>query len=123
MMQIVGKLKNWDWSTPKDKAVFYAGRGNDTAAASYAKKSGAFTIEETAGGRALLADADFLALSKTEQYAVWRAASLYYSRAASGKVTAFVNGSRAEGVFSTVEEPILRANQQRNIVTQIEYAR
>lgn len=123
MMQIVGKLKNWDWSTPKDKAVFYSGRGNDTAAASYAKNNGAFTIEETVGGRALLADADFLALSKTEQYAVWRAASLYYARAASGRVTAFVSGSRAEGVFSTVEEPILRANQQRNIVTQIEYAR
>ena len=109
--RMLAKVDGLDFRTPTDKAVFYSGDGQGARAAEFARRTGRITIDMTPGGRAIEADSDFQTLTYDEQRAVWARASKPFAEGASGRIDAFIRGARDTGIFRTVEEPALDANE------------
>ncbi|HQU09911.1 MAG TPA: hypothetical protein PLV25_08130, partial [Opitutales bacterium] len=104
------KINILDFSVPSNKAVFYSGPGQWARATTFAERTGGMTIEMTKGGWTLANDPMFRILSPAEQFQVWQKASRPFAQNASGRVHAFIKGSRADRTFRLIEKPILDSN-------------
>ena len=115
---VMNKANQWDWSTPRDSAAFYSRFVQNYPAA---RASGKVLIEDTAGGKALVADSEFQSLTKEEQIAVWYYCSMRYAQAATGRVAVYAQNASGNSIFKITEEPILRAGQKNGTITGINY--
>lgn len=97
-----------DFSTGKNKAVFYSGPGNRDRAMTFAERTGARPIDNTPGGQHLTSLKLYDRLPSEKADEVWAAASKQYASGASGEVNVFAKGARPDRVFRTIEEPILK---------------
>jgi hypothetical protein len=79
------------------------------------------TLEMTAGGRWLDGQKLFgpnSALTPDQATAVWSRLSQRFAEGASGSSVGFVQGARPNGIFNTVEFPVLQANPNvTNVIT------
>jgi RHS repeat-associated protein len=86
------------------EVVFWSGRqgANRAAAEAFARSTGKTTLENTPAGRALEAAGGNISQ--------WKALSASAARSAVGEVNSFAGGARPDGVWNTVEKPILMQN-------------
>jgi hypothetical protein len=104
------KVDELDFSTPRNKAVFYSGPGQYEKAVAFATRTNGMTIEMTEGGKQLLSDPSFQLLSPDQKYKVWEKASGPFASQASGKINAFIEGAKPGGAFRKIEEQALKEN-------------
>ena len=86
------------------EVVFWSGRqgANRAAAEAFARSTGKTTLEMTPAGRALEAAGGNISQ--------WKTLSASAARSAVGEVNSFAGGARPEGVWNTVEKPLLMRN-------------
>ncbi len=108
--EIYQSVEKLDFSTPPDKAVFYAGAGNRKLALAFAERYGYTTFHSTSGGQHLASLELLSRIPVSRLNSIWARASAKFARSASGKITIFSRGGSREGIFGVVEEPILKLN-------------
>ena len=109
---LLKQVDTLDFSTGPGQAVFYSGPGQLALAEGFAQATGKMTIGMTPGGRSLDASALMRSLSPEQQGLIWEKAAAHFARGASGKIYAFVKGSRPTSIFRRIEEPILLGNRK-----------
>jgi len=117
--RVLNRLDSLDFSTPTGKAIFYSGPDQGKAAIQFARATGGQTLEMTPGGRALLADPDYLMLSTAQRDFLWQRASARFAAQASGEVRAFVRGARQNRTYRSIEEPVLRTNPKVTTIQEV----
>ncbi|CAA9357513.1 MAG: Serine/threonine protein kinase [uncultured Gemmatimonadetes bacterium] len=88
--------------------VFWSGPGNKEAAQEFAERTGRTTLEMTPEGKAL--EAATKDMPWDEAKPLWEQASRDFACGATGCAHAFVEGARPQGVWNTIEKPILQGN-------------
>ena len=116
-------VQELDVSTDPDQAVFYSGKGNRELAEEFAKLNGKTTLEDTPGGKYLDSLKLFgkdSPLTREQALEVWGDLSKRYAQGASGNTYGFVNGSRVDSIFNTIEFPELQTNGNvTNVFTEL----
>lgn len=99
----------------KQKSIFIFGEGNMNKAFEYSILKGKLTINDTPGGK-WLNQFDFMGgdmpLTPEQSFKIWGRLSERYAESASGEITLFVAGSKADRVFYSPEFPTLRSNKK-----------
>ena len=115
-------VETLDVSTSANTAIFYSGPGNRALAEKFANLNNKTTLEMTPGGAYLDNLNLFLEnspLTPEEATNVWARLSARYAQGANGNTYGFVNGSRPDSIFNTVEYPELINNSEvTNIFTE-----
>lgn len=110
-----------DVSTAENGSVFYSGAGNRALAEEFAVSNGRTTLEMTPGGSWLDAQGLFgpsSPLTPGEATQVWSTLSGRFAAGASGNAVGFVEGTRAGGIFNSIEFPALLDNPNiTNVIT------
>ncbi|MCB0486031.1 MAG: hypothetical protein KDC47_07545, partial [Flavobacteriaceae bacterium] len=108
----IEKVPFLDVSTGLDETTFWSGRGNRAVAESFAVPANKFTLEMTPGGKYLDSLNLFDRFPGKQAIIPWERLSLRFAQGASGRVSAFVEGARSEGVFYRIEYPALISNPE-----------
>ena len=125
--------ETFDVATPENSVVLYSisylptTENRDRAFACVGANPGRLMIEHTPCGAALvklgLDSADKCKLSAEQIAAVWKVASRRFIEAASGNVSAFVDGADPRSVFRSMELPTILQNEHiRTINNMDKYA-
>lgn len=101
-----------DLSIERDGTVLFSGDQQKFAERHVAANDGADVIHSRPAGAMLELLNLFSALEKLEAYAAWDALGVRIAHRAAGNVTAFVDGSKPDSTFRSVELPILLANDK-----------
>ena len=104
------ETRKLDVMTDLDEAIFWSGRGNKILAEDFASHTGGLTLEMTSGGRYLDSLRLFDKYPGNQAIVPWARLSERFAQTASGKVSAFVEGSRPTSVFRRIEYPALLEN-------------
>ncbi len=106
------KTHSLDVSTSLDEAIFWSGRGNRELAENFASlyDYNRLTLEMTPGGQYLSSLGLFDKYPGSQAIVPWERLSEKFAQGASGRVSAFVEGSRPGSVFNRIEYPALLEN-------------